>query len=340
MKILISASNMVHIKNFHLPYIEKFKEAGHDVYVMASGEGADYDIPFKKKAFCFKNFCLSFKIRKILKKERFDAVYLHTTLSAFWTRFAMWGLKKKPLVINTVHGYLFSEHTSKLKTKIYLLAERLMRKKTDYIVVMNEADLEIARENELCKREAFFIDGMGVRLDRIDGFKKASRDDGLLKLVYVGEISKRKNQIFLVKALSRLKNAYLTLVGDGEERESIVKYAKENGVIDRLEITGFTKNVREYLEKSDIYTSASVIEGLPFNIIEAMAAKMPIVASNIKGQRDLLPDDCLYPLNDIDAFISQIENTILDFREYGAEKYKLENTLPKNMKLYLDFLEN
>ena len=55
MKILIAASNMVHIKNFHLPYIQKFKDDGHDVYVMASGDGADFDIPFKKRALSLKN---------------------------------------------------------------------------------------------------------------------------------------------------------------------------------------------------------------------------------------------------------------------------------------------
>ena len=89
MKILIAASNMVHINNFHRPYINEFREAGHDVYIMASGEGADFNIPFKKRSLSLKNLRLSAKIKKIVKKEQFDVIYLHTTLAAFWIRFAI-----------------------------------------------------------------------------------------------------------------------------------------------------------------------------------------------------------------------------------------------------------
>ena len=63
MKILISASNMVHINNFHRPYIEKFKENGSAVSILANGEGADYNIPFKKSVLSLKNLFLIPKIR-------------------------------------------------------------------------------------------------------------------------------------------------------------------------------------------------------------------------------------------------------------------------------------
>ncbi len=338
MKILLVASTMVHIKNFHLPYVERFAELGHDVSLMTSSENAEFYIPFKKKAFSFKNFRLSFKIRKILKKEKFDAVFVHTTLAAFWTRFAMKGLKNKPIVVNTVHGYLFSKDSSYLKRKIYLFAERFVRKCTDYIFVMNEEDMEIATKHKLCKKEVVFIDGMGVNLNRVSvSEKKAPRET--LNLVYVGELNKRKNQIFLVKSLTELENARLTLVGDGDERKNIEKYAKKNGVLNRLEITGFTKNVKFHLENADIYTSASTIEGLPFNIIEAMSAKMPIVASDIKGQRDLLPKEQLYSLNDMEAFVKLVKSTPLDVVDYDIKKYKFETVFNKNVDLYISTLE-
>ena len=72
MKILITASNMTHINNFHRPYIEKFKQSGNEVYILSNGEGADFNIPFKKSVLSLKNFFLIPKIRKILKKENFD----------------------------------------------------------------------------------------------------------------------------------------------------------------------------------------------------------------------------------------------------------------------------
>ena len=76
MKILVVASNMVHINNFHQPYISAFKNDGNDVYVMANGEGADFNIPFKKRSLSLKNLFLSSKIRKIIKKENFCSATL------------------------------------------------------------------------------------------------------------------------------------------------------------------------------------------------------------------------------------------------------------------------
>ena len=338
MKILVVASNMVHIKNFHLPYIEEFRNQGHSVFVMTASKEADFYIPFKKKAFSMKNFFLSFKIKKILKREKFDAIFVHTTLAAFWTRLAIKGLKSKPVVVNTVHGYLFSESSSWLKRRVYLMAERFVRRVTDYIFVMNDEDYEIASKNELCTRAVSFIDGMGAHVEE-NSCSLTKMEDEKLDLVYVGELNKRKNQIFLVKALEKLENARLTLVGDGDERKSIEKYASKKGLSSRLKITGFTKNVKEYLADADIYASASTIEGLPFNIIEAMSMRLPIVASDIKGQRDLLSSEQLYPLNDMDAFVRLIKSTSITPVNYNIERYKFENAFDKNVQLYLNTIK-
>lgn len=336
MKILIVASNMVHIKNFHMPYVDAFKEKGHEVYVMANTSEADFEIPFKKRAFSFKNFLLSLKIRKILKKERFDVVYLHTSLAAFWTRIAVKGLKNRPSVVNTVHGYLFSKEDKSFKKRLYLFAERFVKKVTDHILVMNGEDFEIATENKLCLGDVIQIDGMGIDESRIRFDDIPSTTSEKIRLSYVGEISKRKNQIFLIKALTRLNNAHLTLVGDGDERGYIEKTAKRLGVDSRLTITGFTKGVREYIANTDIYVSASKIEGLPFNILEAMGAHLPIVASDIKGQRDLLDAKFLYPLDDEDAFVELINGIAVKRTEYNVDRYTKKAVLDKNVEIYLN----
>ena len=313
MKILVVASTMVHIKNFHMPYIEEFRNLGHDVRVLASGNEADFNIPFKKKALCLKNLLLASKIKKILKKEQFDVIYLHTTLGAFYTRLALKGIR----------------------SKIYLKCEKILKEQTDDIVVMNDEDFQIATENSLCKNKVYKINGMGITLKTKEPLKN---NDGLLNLTFVGEISKRKNQALLVKALTRLPNAMLTLVGDGKERAKIEALAKKLNVEDRLVITGFTKNVARYLSKTDIYVSASKIEGLPFNIMEAMGQGLPIVASKIKGHTDLLSTALLFECDDINSFVDAIKNTKIEQKSYDIEKYKLENVLNDNMKIYLSFI--
>ena len=339
MKILIAASNMVHINNFHRPYIEGFKEKGHDVYVMASGEGADFDIPFKKHSLSFRNFKLSYKIRDILKKEDFDVIYLHTSLAAFWVRMALRGVKKKPYVINTVHGYLFGNNCGRLHNALYLLCEKLLRKQTDNIVVMNREDYEIAKKHKLCKGNVYLTDGMGVNFRDKNVMPIRIKEDGL-SLAFVGEISKRKNQLFLVKAMAHLPNYTLTLVGDGDGREKIEKYIAKNNLQNRVFITGFTKQAYEYIAGCDIYVSASNIEGLPFNIMEAMYLNKPIAASDIKGQCDLLSREQLYECGNMEEYVSLVQKTSTEPLLYDIQKYSLESALNKNMEIYLKPLQN
>ena len=333
MKILVVASNMVHIKNFHLPYVEEFKRQGHNTLVMADGEGADFEIPFKKRSLSIKNACLSLKIRKIIKKEQFDVIYLNTTLAAFWVRMALKGIKNRPIVVNTVHGYLFGKGFSKLHNKIYLFCEKVLKKQTDYIAVMNDEDEKIAKDNSLCLKKIYKIDGMGIDFSKRE-IPVAKYNIPPKNLLYVGELNKRKNQIFIVKALLKLNDVNLTLVGDGSEREKIEKYVKANGLENRVTITGYTKNVGEYLKNADLYVSASTVEGLPFNVLEAMRAKLPIVASNVKGQCDLLPSDSLYELYDEDRLISLIKNPPI--HNLDASKYEINSAMAKNMSIYLE----
>ena len=336
MKILISASNMVHINNFHKPYIKSFKEKGNDVYVLASGEGADFNIPFKKSVLSIKNLFLVPKIRKIIKKEKFDVIYLHTTLAAFFVRLAIKGLKNRPYVINTVHGYLFSSNTSKIKRTVYLWCEKILKKQTDDIVTMNNEDYKIATENKLSLNKVYFCNGMGVCFPNLSQAEKALSEQK--KLVFVGELSKRKNQALLVRALAKLPNATLTLVGDGKERQNLQKLAQKLGVEKRLIITGFTKDVYKYLLNSSIYVCASQIEGLPFNILEAMYVGLPIIASNVKGNKDLLPQDKLYELDNEQELVNKILSSQDSKEIYDVEKYKLENVLGENMKIYTEFM--
>lgn len=338
MKILIAASNMVHINNFHRPYIEKFKEMGHDVYVMAKGEGADFHIPFKKRSLSFSNYRLSRRIRSILKKESFDVIYLHTSLAAFWVRMALRGVKKKPYVINTVHGYLFGKNNGWIHNKLYLFCEKLLKKQTDDIVVMNKEDYDIAVNNKLCKGQVFLTNGMGVNF-KTDEVVPIKRNDGMTSLAYVGEISKRKNQIFLVRAMGYLDGYTLTLVGDGDGRNEIEKYVSKNGLTDRVFITGFTKKAYEYIAGCDIYVSASSIEGLPFNIMEAMHLNKPIVSSDIKGQNDLLPSESLYPFDDMDRYLQLVREKDVGTVVYETEKYSLSSAMEENMKIYKRPLE-
>ena len=317
-KILYAAGTMEHIRNFHLPYIEALRSEGNEVLVMAKGEGADYDMPFVKKMVSFGNVSCISRIRRIIKKERFDVVITNTTLAAFNIRFAL-PRKNRPKVINFVHGYMFPKEVRGIRAKIFRFCEKLLRKKTDHIMVMNKADLDIANEYSLCLGEIRMTRGMGARVAaapvvETDLILKHNRGEGKYILCFVGELYKAKNQRMLICAMPEIKlaipNAVLWLVGEGVAREELVSLAEELNISDSIYFMGRRENPCDYIRAADIYVSASEKEGIPFNILEAIGCGKTVVASSVKGQVDIIEDGVsgfLYPFGDITAFVDIIK---------------------------------
>ncbi|WP_017353342.1 glycosyltransferase [Clostridium sp. ZBS14] len=370
-KILFVASTLSHIENFHIPYLKKFKDNGFSVHVMGKVNNkteipyVDKIIPieFEKNMFSIKNFHNSIKIRKHIKKENYNIIYLHTTLAAFFTRLSIITLFKKPeLIINTVHGYLFDDNTKFIKKSIMILAEKLVKCVTDTIIVMNSTDYNIAKKYNLFKNNIYLINGMGINTENFPSIntneklllrKEKSFSDKDFILIYVAEFSKRKNQIFLINSLKKLidegfSDVKLLLLGDGKMFDNIKSYSDELGINNNIIFTGYTKKTCMYYQLSDVCVSSSRIEGLPFNIVEAMSTGLPIVASNIKGHIDLVKQNkngYLFEYNNVDEFCDYIKkiycNKELQYEmricsSQFSKKYSLENVLENTIDIIFD----
>ena len=348
-KILYAASTASHLRQFHMPYIEALKK-DYDVYSMATGEGVDFPVTFAKSYFSFANFRSLFRIRKILKREKFDLLILNTTLTAFWIRAALFGMRKRPYVLNVVHGYLFPLEGGGMKKKILLFCEKLMRKKTDDIAVMNREDLETATRNKLCKGNVYFTYGMGLPDEyatrEITSVRETYAPGGEYLCTFVGELSKRKNQLFLIQAVKRLKEmglpVRLLLAGEGSSREELQAEIAGLELTEEVLLLGQSKEVPSILAATDLYVSASESEGLPFNLMEAMAYGLPILASDVRGQRDLLEEkpEMLYAAGDMDGFCNAAKAVLeSDRKGRGSvsypelERYYLHSVLEDNMKI-------
>ncbi len=352
LKILYAASTASHLRRFHVPYVQWLKQE-HDVRLMATeGDGIDFPISFAKSFFSLGNLREILHIRKILKQECFDRVIVHTTLAAFLIRAAMIGMKNRPYVVNVVHGYLFSAKVTGKSEKVLLLCEKLVKKQTDEIVVMNREDLEIATAHRLCLGKISFVNGMGVKLGANAAFDQTLRNsiapNEELLCTFVGELSKRKNQGFLIRAVSRLRREglpiHLLLLGEGKERAAFEQEIEAYHAADFVTLAGNREPVTPYLAVTDVYVSAALSEGLPFNVMEAMDAGLPIVATDVKGQNDLLEgtDATLYTVGDEDAFCAAIERLARGAR-YGAtsvcynnlKQYALDAVFEENRKILM-----
>lgn len=312
--ILYVASTMSHINNFHKDYIDALRGEGHIVSVMANGEEADFNVPFEKKFFSKKNKEARKMVKSIVAKEDFDAILLNTTLAAFHVRWAL-PRKHRPRVVNLAHGYLFSGDVSLAHQHLLATLERFVANRTDAIIVMNEEDREYAVLHNLAP-SVRFVRGMGVCekpfLRSPEEVRREIGAEDKFLMCFVGELSGRKNQAFLIKCLAKIKahieNAALVLVGEGDARDELATLASELGLSDSVIFAGRRSDAFDFMRACDVYVSASRVEGLPFNVVEALACGCTVVASDVKGHFDILDDGIglLYESGKKSAFIKQV----------------------------------
>lgn len=365
-KILVTASTVSHILNFHLPYLAQLRRQGWQVHMACGGTSVALDeadeviaLPLKKQMAAPENFRAARLLRERIRREGYALIITHTALAAFFTRLAVKGLRKRPPVINMVHGYLFDDETPFLKRNILLWAEKLTAGETDLLLTMNRWDLEEARRERLGKR-VDFVPGIGVDWDGKPWGTEQDRQEirrGLgvseedFVLIYAAEFSGRKSQSVLIRAMTELpQRAVLVLPGSGTELETCKELARELGVAERVRFPGYVKEMHRWYAAADAAVTASRSEGLPFNVMEAMYAGLPVVASAVKGHEDLIwpgESGLLYPYGDSTAYAEQIRRVMDDsaLREKLTEnarkdvlQYGLETVLPQVMERYLELL--
>lgn len=326
-KLLYIASSFGHLASFHQPYTEWLAQQGYEVHAAAGGEqralrgvSRYIPLPLEKSMFSPHNFAAVLQLHSLLRRENYAMISLHTSLAAFFARLAVQLLPKKqrPVVMNTAHGYLFDDSTPLLKRTLLLSAERMTAPVTDWLLTMNRQDEQIAKRYRL-GRHIVLTPGMGIALTRFSPpspeEKRALRramelPENALVLIYAAEFSGRKNQKMLISAMPELPNAVLLLPGRGALLDDCRTLAQQKGVADRVRFPGFTSNIEQYYRAADLCVSSSRSEGLPFNVMEAMACGLPAVLSDVKGHEDLVrsgENGLLFPYDDQNAFIRAVK---------------------------------
>ncbi|QNK39512.1 glycosyltransferase [Caproicibacter fermentans] len=359
-KILYCASTLSHIRNFHLPYLRAFHEMGYEVWVAADQAAsvpyADrvVALPMQKKFLSPGNLSAVLKARKLIRTQRFDLVSTHTELASAIVRAGILLLRKRPKVVCTVHGYLFQENDGLKKWK-YLIPEKLCARVTDVLMVMNHEDEEIARKYKLYRDKLYYIDGMGIDLTKFNPVSPEERAAERKKLglskqdfayIYAAEFSERKNQGFLIRTFSELcressANSWLYLAGDGALLDESKELARQLHVDGRICFLGYVANIRELYAGCDACVSVSKIEGLPFNLMEAMACGLPVVASNIKGHRELVKSKgcgLLFPTENSVALKHALK-AVRDRQRVSVNRnfitrFDIQTVLPKIIQIY------
>jgi glycosyltransferase involved in cell wall biosynthesis len=168
----------------------------------------------------------------------------------------------------------------------------------------------------------------------------------------VARIEPQKNPLFIPKLLAQLPaNVRLVWIGDGSLREALRESAAALGVSDRLMLPGWQHNARALMAGFDLFTLPSLYEGFPFAILEAMAAGLPCVVSDVDGVAEAVVDGetgYVCPPNALDVWLDRIRRYLADpdhRRQAGlrararyAENFSLDVMARKTAEVYYSLL--
>lgn len=289
-------------------YIEKIKSEGvilHNIHFARS--------PFSKANIdCYK------QLKTIIDEKHFDLIHVHTPTVSILTRLAARNARKNgTVVMYTCHGFHFHNAAPKKNWMMFYPMERLMSRFCDYLVTINKEDFNRAKTFHTPRVR--YIPGVGVNINRIHECKidkkeykrKIGVPEDCVLLLSIGEMIERKNHEVIIKALAKVRNpnVYYAICGKGPLKDYLQNLAKELKISDRVKFLGFRKDIPELCNTADISAFPSRIEGLGLAGIEAMAAGVPLVSSNVHGILDYVIDGKTgYACNpdDVDGFAKAI----------------------------------
>lgn len=352
-KTLLSMGYEIHYaSNFNIPV---YKTENFDNSFII-----EHQIDFARSPYrIISNFKAYKQLKKLLESHKFNIIHCHTPMGGFIGRLANKNAKFKAHMIYTAHGFHFYKGAPIVNWLFYYPIEKYMSRYTDTLITINKEDFNIAKKKFFMKNiEYFFEPGFDYNRYNTTNSVKTKKinylNDGYeIVLLTVGELNKNKNQKVVIEALTYLKdlNIRYILCGEGNRKKYLHKLSKRYGVEDRLLFLGYRNDINEILKYTDIYIMPSIREGFGLATIEAMAAGLPIIATNNRGSHEYLIQDqadllCKY--NRPDQFASAIrklynDKTLINNLKKNnvsiARKYDYSRITPMIMKVYSKRME-
>ncbi|WP_018962770.1 glycosyltransferase family 4 protein [Coprothermobacter platensis] len=372
-RVLFVATVESHLLNFHIPFMELLQNKGYEVHVATklANRQQEFDdigvvkhnVDFTRSPYSPKVFTSLFQMEKLLREVPFSLVHVHTPVAAFVTRLACQRTNTHP-VLYTAHGFHFYKGAPLRNWLLYYNMEKIAAHWTDGLITINQEDYLAAKKFKLYNNgKVFYVPGVGVDINAIR--EKAGLVDTVklrqslgvgadeIVIITIAELIPRKNHEQVLEALAILKekNFHYLIVGNGESEEKLKTRVRQLGLQDKVQFLGFRKDIPELLAASDIFVLTSKHEGLTRAIMEAMAVGLPIIATNVRGNRDLVinrENGLLVELDDIEGTTKALETLLRSpqlRKKLGSrskelvQAYDLKNVLPMMEEIYDFYLK-
>jgi glycosyltransferase involved in cell wall biosynthesis len=268
-----------------------------------------------------------------MRSFRPHVVHTHTAKAGALGRLAA-VLCRVPVVVHTYHGHVFDAYFSPLKTRLVVVAERLLAGRASALVAVTERVRRDILARGIGRQDRVVVVPLGLDLDPMIAAParrgELRRELGLAADVpLVGIVARlvpvKAHETFLqaVRAIAPVRpDAVFLVVGDGERRSALEAMVRELGLAGRVRFLGWRADLDRLYADLDVVVLTSKNEGSPVALIEAMAAGRPVVSTRAGGVEDVVVDGetgRVVPVGD-DAAVAR---AILDLLEHPTEAARL-----------------
>lgn len=297
-----------------------------------------------------------FSILKILRQERPDVLHLNSPKAGGLGSVVgkILGIKN---VILTAHGWTFNEDRRVFDKLVIMFLSWFTVLLCHKTIVIAEKEMKQTKIMPFVNKKIVLIRN-GV--ENIDFKEKTEAQKELFKYINktsinnvlwlgtVSELHKNKGLEYTIEGVAKIETPFVFfIIGEGEERKNLEKMIEKYNLENRVFLVGFLENAKEYLRAFDIFTLTSIKEGLPYTILEAGLAGIPVIASKVGGIPDIIDNGTggvLVEKTNVEQITKTIKFMIknpdqrrsfgLKLQEKVEKEFSLKQMLDKTMEVY------
>lgn len=260
-------------------------------------------------------------------------------------------------IIFTWHGFHIETYNAQTK-KFYVLVEKIFSLLTDKFINVSEGERQVCIDYKIYDKSKSVVIYNGIKdefspADKTFIRRKLNLPQNKFIVVNISRFDKTKNVKSFIEIASILKHdeeVFFILAGDGEEKNEVLEMINQRKIKNIL-LPGVITNPIEYLQASDVYLSTSLSEGLPYSLLEASMCGLPIIASDVRGNNEIVQNNFngyLYKLDDFSDAAEIILNIKSDSDNYQKlsdnarslflDKFAEEKMIFRIKALYKEYL--
>jgi glycosyltransferase involved in cell wall biosynthesis len=255
--------------------------------------GVENYVIHSEKAFDFSTWK---SVKTLMREKQIDLIHIHGTRA---TSNVYWAAKNLALpTVYTIHGWSFHDDQNALVKNARILFERWITKKTNCNISVSVSNQQTGTKNITGFKSVVVHNGIDLEKFNPDCCKRKNlrkelniAEDAFV-ISFIGRMTAQKDPFTLIKAFKEVlasnPGAVLLMIGDGELKEKAIELTRELGIEKSVVFQKFRSDVADVLSSSDVFCLPSLWEGFPIALLEAMAMRKAVIATEVDGSVEII----------------------------------------------------